>query len=261
MGIGTQILGLVASLSLLVFVHELGHYLFARLFHTRVDKFYLFFNPGFSIMRMKKCGDQYQFSFFSSESPEDWKNYPENTEWGIGWLPLGGYCSINGMVDETTKAEELSAEPQPWEFRAKPAWQRLFIIIGGVLMNFLTALIIYVGVMYHYGEEYVPVTEAQYGLQFTESAKNIGFQNGDKIISVDGQVPETMGDFATALLIDDVKEVLVDRDGETVSIKIPKDFGQQVLAAGDNAGFCQFNFPFVVDMVMECAAFNHPLCQ
>ena len=192
MGIGMQVLGLIASLSLLVFVHELGHYFFARIFHTRVDKFYLFFNPGFSIMRMKKCGDQYRFSFFSSDSPEDWKNYPENTEWGIGWLPLGGYCSINGMVDETTKADQLSAEPQPWEFRAKPAWQRLFIIIGGVLMNFITALIIYVGVMYHYGNEYVPVTEATYGLQFTESAKNIGFQNGDKIISVDGKVPETM---------------------------------------------------------------------
>lgn len=251
MGIGMQILGLVASLSLLVFVHELGHYLFAKLFHTRVDKFYLFFNPGFSIMRMKKCGDQYQFSFFSSESPEHWKEYPENTEWGIGWLPLGGYCAINGMVDENTKAEDLSAEPQPWEFRAKPAWQRLFIIVGGVLMNFLTALIIYVGVMYYYGIEYVPVTEARYGLQFTQSAKNIGFQNGDKIISVDGQIPETMGDFATALLIDDVKEVLVNRDGDTISIKIPKDFGQQVLAAGDNKGFCEFNFPFVIDEVKE----------
>ncbi|MBR6064063.1 MAG: RIP metalloprotease RseP [Bacteroidales bacterium] len=254
MGIGMQVLGLIASLSLLVFVHELGHYFFARIFHTRVDKFYLFFNPGFSIMRMKKCGDQYRFSFFSSDSPEDWKNYPENTEWGIGWLPLGGYCSINGMVDETTKADQLSAEPQPWEFRAKPAWQRLFIIIGGVLMNFITALIIYVGVMYHYGNEYVPVTEATYGLQFTESAKNIGFQNGDKIISVDGKVPETMGEFATSLLIDDVKEVKVNRDGEIVSISIPDNFGQQVLAAGDNAGFCQFNFPFVVDIVME----DHP---
>lgn len=254
MGIGTQIIGLIASLSLLVFVHELGHFIFARIFHTRVDKFYLFFNPGFSIMRMKKCGDQIRFSFFSSESPEDWKNYPETTEWGIGWLPLGGYCSIVGMVDETTKANELPAEPQPWEFRSKPAWQRLFIIIGGVLMNFLTAIIIYVGLMYHYGEEYIPVTEAPYGLQFTECAQKIGFQNGDKIISVDGKVPETIGDFSTSLLIDGVETVTLNRDGEEVKVAVPEDFGQRVLAAGDKGGFCQFNFPFVIDVVME----GHP---
>lgn len=251
MGIQIQILGLIASLSLLVFVHELGHYIFAKIFHTRVDKFYLFFNPGFSIMRMKKCGDKWCFNFFSSNPPEEWKDYPETTEWGIGWLPLGGYCSIVGMVDETTKAGDLSAEPQPWEFRSKPAWQRLFIIVGGVLMNFLTAIIIYVGLMYHYGEEYIPVTEAKYGLQFTDCAKQVGFKSGDKIVAIDGKVPETIGDFSTSMLIDGVNEVTVNRNGETVEVAIPKDFGQKVLAAGDNGGFCMFNFPFVVDEILE----------
>lgn len=251
MGIGMQILGLIASLSLLVFVHELGHFIFAKIFHTRVDKFYLFFNPGFSIMRMKKCGDKFRFSFFSSESPQDWKEYPETTEWGIGWLPLGGYCSIVGMVDETTKANELPAEPQPWEFRSKPAWQRLLIIVGGVLMNFLTAIIIYVGLMTYYGEKFIPVTEAKYGMQFTECAQEIGFLNGDKIVSVDGKVPETIDDFSTALLIDDVDKVTVNRQGELCDVSIPKDFGQRVLASGDKGGFCKFNFPFVIDLVME----------
>ncbi|MEG1556424.1 MAG: RIP metalloprotease RseP [Bacteroidales bacterium] len=254
MGITTQVIGLIASLSILVFVHELGHYIFARIFHTRVDKFYLFFNPGISLIRMKQCGNKWRFSFFSSKAPEEWQEYPDNTEWGLGWLPLGGYCSIAGMVDETTKPGDLPEEPQPWEFRSKPAWQRFFIIIGGVLMNFISALIIYVAVMFNWGEEYIPIDNAVYGLQFTQPALNIGFQNGDKIISIDGKKPETVGDFATDLLIEGVSKVQVLRDGQMVTIDIPKNFGQQVLAAGENGSFCQYNFPFVVDVVME----DHP---
>ena len=166
MSIATQIIGLIASLSLLVFVHELGHYTFARIFHTRVDKFYLFFNPGFSILRAKKYDGKWHFSFFSSASPASFDEHPESTEWGIGWLPLGGYCAINGMVDETTSADQLAAEVQPWEFRAKPAWQRLFIIIGGVLVNFIVGILIYIGIMAHWGREYIPVENAKYGFHF-----------------------------------------------------------------------------------------------
>ena len=162
MGISTQVLGLLASLSILVLVHELGHFFFARLFKTRVEKFYLFFNPGFSILRMKKIDGKREFSFFSKESPEHWEEYPETTEWGIGWLPLGGYCSISGMVDETKTADSLGEEPQSWEYRSKPAWQRFFIIIGGVLFNFLSALIVYIVIFQSWGETYIPLQNAKY---------------------------------------------------------------------------------------------------
>ena len=183
MGISTQILGLIVSISFLVIIHELGHYTFARIFHTRVDKFYMFFNPYFSIVRFKKVNGKMRFKFFSRNTPDplkkmmredgtpaldekgkqlyepmtqadldalpddDWRKYPGTTEWGIGWIPFGGYCAINGMIDETTRPGELPAEPQPYEFRSKPAWQRLFIIIGGVLVNFVAALILYVAIV------------------------------------------------------------------------------------------------------------------
>ena len=120
-----KILALILSLSLLVFIHELGHYLFARLFKTRVEQFYLFFNPGFSILRAKKCNGKWRLSWFSKKSPDEFAQYPDKTEWGIGWLPFGGYCSIAGMIDESnTSADSLSAEPQEWEYRSKKAWQR-----------------------------------------------------------------------------------------------------------------------------------------
>lgn len=248
MGIFTQILGLLLSLTFLVFVHELGHYLFARLFNTRVDKFYLFFNPGFSILRAKKFDGKWHFSPFSSSVPEEWNEHPENTEWGIGWLPLGGYCSINGMVDETTKAGELPEEPQPYEFRSKPAWQRFMIIIGGVLMNFLSALVIYTFVLFSWGKQYIPLANADYGLQFTEIAKNAGFRDGDKIITVDGKNSETIGDFVNALLIEGAKDIVVERDGEKHQILLPENFERQLLAEGGM--FCEFNFPFIADSII-----------
>ncbi|MCK9338553.1 MAG: RIP metalloprotease RseP [Bacteroidales bacterium] len=250
MGITTQIIGLILSLSILVFVHELGHYFFARIFKTRVEKFYLFFNPGFSIMRMKKIEGKWKFSFFSTKSPQLFKEHSESTEWGIGWLPLGGYCSIAGMVDETTKAGDLPAEPQPWEFRAKPAWQRLFIIIGGVLVNFVTALILYVAILFTWGDEYIPMQNAKYGLYFSEVAQNEGFKTGDEIVSVDGKTYEKLGDFATSLLVDDVTRVEVLRDNQKDTVYLSGDFAQKVLASGEQA-FCQFNFPFIVDSVVN----------
>lgn len=249
MSIATQIIGLIASLSLLVFVHELGHYTFARIFHTRVDKFYLFFNPGFSILRAKKFDGKWHFSFFSSESPASFGEHPEATEWGIGWLPLGGYCAINGMVDETTSADQLSAEVHPWEFRAKPAWQRLFIIIGGVLVNFIVGILIYIGILFHWGKEYIPVENAKYGFHFSEAALNAGFQNGDMVLQVNGQKPETMSDITMAMLLDNDVTVRVLRDSQEVDVVVPADFGKQVLAEGSGS-FCIFDFPFVIDSIM-----------
>lgn len=286
MGITTQILGLILSLSLLVIVHELGHYFFARIFKTRVDKYYMFFNPGFSLFRMKKLGGRWHFKFFSKNVPDaivelkdedgkplkdengrtryrpmtdedraalpedDWRRDPDNTEWGIGWLPFGGYCSIVGMVDETTAAGDLPTEPQPWEFRSKPAWQRLFIIVGGVLVNFITALILYVAILFTWGEEFIPMQNAKYGLYFSETAINEGFRNGDQILTVDGKSYEKMGDLATALLVDNARRVEVLRDGQKDTVYLSNDFAQKVLASG-NQQFCQFNFPFVIDSVMD----------
>lgn len=249
MGITVQVIGLILSLAFLVFTHELGHFMFARIFHTRVDKFYLFFNPGFSLIRIKKYNGKFHFSFFSSNPPEEWSEHPDKTEWGIGWLPLGGYCAINGMVDETTKAGDLPAEPQPYEFRSKPAWQRFFITIGGVLVNFISALIIYSAVLFVWGEKFVPLSNVESGLQFTQVAKNIGFQDRDKIISVDEKTPETISDFANALLIENTKKVTVDRACSQVEITIPKDFGKRVLAE-NNGAFCDYFYPFVVDSVI-----------
>ena len=255
MGISTQILGLIASLAFLILTHELGHFFFARLFKTRVDKFYLFFNPGFSIIRMKKYNNRYHFSFFSGKSPEEWAEHPEATEWGIGWLPLGGYCAINGMVDETKKAGDLPAEQQPYEFRSKPAWQRLFIILGGVLVNFISAMILYAAVLFTWGESYIPMEKAKYGLQFADVAKEIGFENGDKIVSVDGKPMKTVGDFTFAILLDKPQEVTLLRQGQEMSIEIPEDFAQSLLRAGVK-GFCEYNFPFVIDSVMS----DEPAC-
>ena len=252
MGITTQIIGLLASLSFLVLVHELGHYTFAKIFHTRVEKFYIFFNPGFSILRMKKFEGKCHFSFFSSNPPKEWADYPDNTEWGIGWIPLGGYCSIAGMIDETKSASDLASEPQPWEFRSKPAWQRLLIILGGVLVNFITALVVYGAVFYTWGEEYMPMENATYGMHFSEVAQEVGFQNHDKIISVDGKPMRTNGDFITSVLIDDVGKVQVERNGAIAEVEIPENFGQMVLAKNDNkTPICQFDFPFVIDSVLE----------
>ncbi|NOR74763.1 MAG: RIP metalloprotease RseP, partial [Draconibacterium sp.] len=154
---------LLLSLSILVVLHEMGHFMFARLFKTRVEKFYLFFNPWFSLFKIQKG----------------------ETEYGIGWLPLGGYVKISGMIDESMDKEAMKLPPQPWEFRAKPAWQRLLIMLGGVMMNFLAALIIYIGILYAWGESYLPTENAKFGIAVNEVGQEIGFENGDKILTLD----------------------------------------------------------------------------
>ncbi len=249
MGITTQVIGLILSLAILVFVHELGHFCFAKIFKTRVEKFYLFFNPGFSILRMKKIDGKFHFSFFSTKSPKEFVEHPEITEWGIGWLPLGGYCSIAGMVDETTKASDLPSEPQPWEFRSKPAWQRLFIIIGGVLVNFITALVLYVAILFTWGEEYIPLQNAKDGLYFSQVALDAGFQNGDQILSVDGKTYEQLADMATAIIVENPQRVEILRNNQKDTIYLSEEFTQKVLAA--NQALFTYNIPFIVDSVLQ----------
>ena len=188
-----KVLALILSLSLLVITHEFGHFFFARLFKTRVRRFYLFFNWKFSILKAKKFNGKWHFLFFNGKTPDEWdeKNLsPEdqdNTMWGIGWIPLGGYCDIAGMIDETKKADDLESEPQPWEYRSKKAWQRLCIISGGVLINFISALLIYTCIFAHWGKDELPLRNALLGYNYHELLLDQGFQNGDIVYTIDGE--------------------------------------------------------------------------
>ena len=189
------------SLSILVLLHEFGHFIFARIFKARVDKFYLFFNPWFTLFKFKKG----------------------ETEYGIGWLPLGGYCKISGMIDESLDKEQLAQPPQPYELRSKPAWQRLFVMLGGVLMNFIFAILIYVGISYAWGESFLPTANAKYGIYVTEVGEQIGFRNGDKILTVDGQYVENFNKILLTIVLNNAKTVQVERNGQHVNIELSNE--------------------------------------
>ena len=225
-------LQLLLSLGFLVFVHELGHCLIAKLFHTRVEKFYLFFNPRFSLFRMKKFDGKWHFAFLSKNTDEndEWSKHPENTEWGIGWLPLGGYCAIAGMVDETHSADELSKEPQPWEFRAKNVWQRLLIISGGILVNFITALLLFIIILYTWGEQVLPLKNMPQGLYYCQSFLQQGFQQRDRIVLIDGEEPYVLADVIEKVVIEGKTPVVVQRGDSLVELNISEDLGKRFLA-------------------------------
>ena len=220
-------LQLIMSLSLLVIIHEGGHFLFARLFKTRVEKFCLFFDPWFTLFKFKPKNSE--------------------TEYGICWLPLGGYVKIAGMIDESMDTEQMKQPVQPWEFRAKPAWQRLLIMVGGVLFNFLLALFIYSMILFTWGDEYVPLQKAPLGMDFNETAKAIGFRDGDILVSADGVPFERYGgDMLTSIV--DARQVTVLRDGQEASVYIPEDMMERLLA--DSVRFASFRYPFVIDSIM-----------
>ena len=210
------------SLSLLIVLHELGHFIPAKLFNTRVEKFYLFFDPYFSLFKKKIGG----------------------TEYGIGWLPLGGYVKISGMIDESMDKEHLNAEPQPWEFRSKPAWQRLIIMVGGVAVNVLLAMVIYAMILFVWGDHYLKTENLKYGIECSDLAKEKGFKNGDKILTIDGVYYENFSDIPEAILISGVSEVLVDRNGETVSISIPSNLIEQFIEKNESR-FIWMAWPYI----------------
>ncbi|MDY0281362.1 MAG: RIP metalloprotease RseP, partial [Salinivirgaceae bacterium] len=202
---------LLLSLSILVVLHEFGHFLFARLFNTRVEKFYLFFNPWFSLFK-KQIGE---------------------TTYGIGWLPLGGYVKISGMIDESMDKEAMEQPPQPWEFRAKPAWQRLLIMIGGVLVNFLLAIVIYIMILFTWGEEYLPVAKMEHGIIPDSTAMLVGFKAGDRILSVDNQPVEQFNALATTILLNNAKTVQIERNHQKQDIVIPEWLISRVIKNND----------------------------
>ena len=192
-----QFLQLILALSFLVVIHEFGHFLFARLFKVRVEKFYMFFNPKFSLFRAKKFDGKWHFAFCAKNVEEDdeWAKHPENTEWGIGWIPFGGYCAISGMVDETHSSEDMAkTPPQPWEFRSKNVFQRMLIILGGILVNFVAALVIFSALLFTHGTDRLPLRNVDSGLYFSQILLDEGFQQHDKIIAIDGQEPEDVND-------------------------------------------------------------------
>ena len=203
----------ILSLSLLIVLHELGHFIPAKLFKTRVEKFYLFFDYKFSIFK-KKIGE---------------------TVYGIGWIPLGGYVKISGMIDESMDTEQLKQEPKPWEFRSKPAWQRLIIMLGGVFVNFILGIFIYIMLMYAYGEKYLPNENVNDGIWVQDSlAVRLGLQNGDKILSVDGQKIKKFSDITIEFI--NGNNYTLERNGLIIEKELPVDFIDKLITRGKNAG-------------------------
>ena len=190
---------LLLSLSILVVLHELGHFIPAKLFKTRVEKFYLFFDPWFSVFKFKKG----------------------ETEYGIGWLPLGGYVKISGMIDESMDKEQMKKPAEPWEFRSKPAWQRLIIMLGGVTVNIILGILIYIMVLFVWGREYMAPENMTYGVYADSTAQSFGFQSGDKVLGVGGKEVKKFSEVQINILLEDDKTVTVDRKGEPLDIEIP----------------------------------------
>ena len=274
---------LLLSLSLLVVFHEFGHFLWSKLFKTRVDKFYMFFNPRFSLVRAKRVDGKLRVRFFAPNVEEalveltdeagnvrkddkdkplyrpmtdeeraalpkgDWRRDPDNTEFGIGWVPFGGYCRITGMVDETQRASDMASTPQPYECRTKKSWQRLLIMIGGVVNNLILAFFVYSMVLYAWGDEYRPISGSKYGMEFNDYAKEIGFQDHDELLRTD-KTTFTRFDADMLRAIAAADEVTVLRDGREVAISIPDDLTLLNMNR-DGMPFISFYMPMEIDSV------------
>ncbi len=217
----------ILSLSLLIVLHELGHFIPAKLFKTRVEKFYLFFDYKFSLFK-KKIGD---------------------TVYGIGWIPLGGYVKISGMIDESMDTEQMALPPQPWEFRSKPAWQRLIIMLGGVFVNFVLGIIIYICLMYAYGEKFLPNESLKDGVWVQDQlGKDLGLQTGDKILTIDGQAIQKFRELPLEFI--NGNNYTIERNGEVIEKVIPTDFISKLVDRGKDAGaFVSPRYPFVVGKI------------
>lgn len=224
-----KIIQFVLSLSILVIIHELGHFIMAKLFKTRVEKFFLFFDPWFALFRFKKG----------------------ETEYGVGWLPLGGYVKISGMIDESMDREQMKQPPQPWEFRSKTTGQRLLIMTGGVLFNFILAMLIYVSVLFAWGETYLPTSSVKYGIVTDSTGYYTGLRNGDKILSVDNQYIDKFYLITSEIILNDRKTIQVERDGNKLNLEIPKDFIRKALKS-KGIFYPRIPFsPYVVDDFMK----------
>jgi len=214
-------LQLIMSLSILVILHECGHFIPAILFKTRVEKFFLFFDAWFSIVKFRNIDGKWHVWFFAKNETGS-EQETKITEFGIGWLPLGGYCKISGMIDESMDKEQLKQPPQPWEFRSKPTWQRLIVMLGGVTMNVILAIVIYIVMLAAWGEEYLPTKNVKYGITCDSLALEMGLKNGDKIISVDNNEVEDFSKIPAEITLEQAKTIQVVRDGKPENIIIPE---------------------------------------
>ena len=217
----TKVVQLLLSLSILVIFHEFGHFLAARIFKTRVEKFYLFFDPWFSLFKFKK-GD---------------------TEYGVGWLPLGGYVKISGMIDESMDKEAMKLPAQPYEFRAKPSWQRLIIMLGGVTVNVLLAIGIYVVMLSWWGEQYLPNSEVKYGITVDTLGQQLGLRNGDKILSLDKKPVEDFFKIPSTLILENVQTIQVERDSQLMDVAVPQSLISKIIKH-KNPEFISVRIPF-----------------
>jgi regulator of sigma E protease len=233
----TKGLQLFAGLSILIILHEFGHFFFARLFKTRVEKFYLFFD--------------FLFPFSSVLNFALFKKKKGDTEYGIGWFPLGGYVKISGMVDESMDKAALALPPEPWEYRSKKAWQRLFIMLGGIIMNVLTAIVLYMFIFGVWGEEYLPVKNATYGIATDSLARSIGLQDGDMITSIDGKPVKRFERIIPDIIISGAETIGIERDGKPITINIPSGTIHSIITTDAKNEFIAPRFPIGVDSVLK----------
>lgn len=223
----------ILSFSILVVLHEMGHFFPAKWFKCRVEKFYLFFNPGISLWK-KKIGE---------------------TEYGLGWVPFGGYVKISGMVDESMDKEQLKKPAEPWEFRSKKAWQRLIIMIGGVVVNIVLAIALFVMIMYVWGEEYLPAKNLTYGIHADSLATKMGLQDGDKIVSIGGKPVDNIETVEAEIILSEAKQLQVERNGQPLTLQIPDGLVKQ-LNKNKLQGFIDVRFPVIFDSVAQSAKFT-----
>lgn len=223
----------ILSFSILIVLHEFGHYITAKWFGCRVEKFYLFFNPWFSLFK-KKVGE---------------------TEYGVGWVPLGGYVKISGMIDESMDKEAMKKPPEPYEFRSKPAWQRLIIMLGGVIVNVILAIIIFIFITWKWGEEFIPIANLKYGVYADSLGRKIGLQDGDRIIAVDGKKIDRVGTTGAEIIMNEAKSVTVDRNGQNIELKLYEGFIRQ-LNKNRLKGFSYVRVPMIVDTITPDARFR-----
>ena len=240
---------LVLCLALLIILHEGGHFMFAKLFKIRVEKFFLFFDWKYKIFSTYSPWFRKLIGKAPIEKDEKGNYIYSGTEYGIGWMPLGGYVKIAGMIDESMDKEQMAMPPQPWEFRTKPAWQRLLVMLGGVMMNFIVALVLYGMILFVWGETYVPVKDMNQGFTFNEQAHKLGFQEGDILVSADS---ETFRDFNVNMIrtISNAKEISVLRNGKPATIQMPEGGVSLLEMMQADKPFVSVNVPTVVDSVI-----------
>lgn len=272
MELAIKIFQFILSISILVLLHELGHFLPAKWFKTRAEKFFLFFDPWFSLFSMKKINGKWQYKFFSKNLPDtevievngekkevaidtsklpdnDWRKHPEQTKYGIGWLPLGGYVKIAGMVDESMDTEQLKKPAQSWEFRSKPAWQRLIIMLGGVTVNFFLAWLIYGCLSYFNGETSFDTTKVDAPMHYTGTAKAMGFQDGDKILKVDGKTQNSLDKLSLDVLLSD--QITVLRNGKEVTFNTNDDGKAMAFKDENPKAFLTPRYAPVIDTIIN----------